>query len=345
MRSIIICLFIMLVQTSIAATGDENQPKEPNRLKVGLVLGGGGAKGAATVGVLKAIEEVGIPIDYIAGTSIGAIVGGLWACGIRSEELEDLFRSQEWSSLLTDRHDAYKNQIWAEEDGVTYIFGFPINRKNKKEGNKGRKTIGLVHGDKIFHLIDSLSGFRDSISFDSLPIPFRCVAFDFITGREVVLDYGKLPTAMRASMAIPGLFKPVVLDSMVLVDGGVCNNLPVDVVKAMGADVVIAIDLTQNKHDDQKDKNMWNQLSLDALTSFLLTGSDKDKYDDNCTAADVYINPRLDGCDALSFQQDKINQMILIGEKTGKKHRKALKKLKKKVFSEYSDYSDNLTCL
>lgn len=331
MRRIIICLFIMLVQTSMAAAGDGDYQKEPERLKVGLVLGGGGAKGAATVGVLKTIESVGIPIDYIAGTSIGAIVGGLWACGVRSEEMEALFRSQEWSSLLTDRNDAYRNQIWAEDDGVTYIFGFPVSRKNKQERKTGKKTFGIVQGDHIFHLIDSISGFRDSISFDRLPVPFKCVAFDCTTGREVVLDHGKLPTALRASMAIPGLFKPVELDSMILLDGGICNNLPVDVVKAMGADVVIAIDLTQNKHDDHKEKSLWSQLSLDALADIFLTRPDKAKYDANCEVVDVYINPRLDGCDALSFQPDKIDKMIRIGEQTGKKHRKALKRLKKKI--------------
>ena len=301
---------------------------------VGLVLEGGGAKGAATVGVLKTIEEIGIPIDYIAGTSIGAIVGGLWASGIRSEQLEKLFLSQEWSSLLTDRNDSYKNKAWAEEDGVVYVFGYPIagkGKKDNKDGKKKRKTIGIVHGDKIVHLLDSVSGFRDSMSFDQIPIPFKCVAFDFSTGSEVVLDHGKLATAMRASMAIPVLFKPVELDSMILVDGGICNNLPVDVVKTMGADVVIAIDLTQNKHQDRKEKNHKKSLSLEGLADWILTRPDRDKYDDNCKVVDVYINPRLDGCDALSFQPDKIKKMIDIGEKTGKKHRKELKRLKKKI--------------
>ena len=332
MHKIIIFLLVVFAQSALAVNlYDDKEQDNPQRPKVGLVLGGGGAKGAATVGVLKAIEETGIPIDYIAGTSIGAIVGGLWACGVRSEQLEELFLSQEWSSLLTDRNDSYKNQAWAEEDGVIYVFGFPITGKSKKEGKKGRKTIGIVHGDKIVQLLDSVSGFRDSMSFDELPIPFKCVAFDFTTGREVILDHGKLATAMRASMAIPILFKPVELDSMILLDGGVCNNLPVDVVKAMGADVVIAVDLTQNKHDDEKDKKYKKNLSLEGIADWLLTRPDKDKYDANCADADVYINPRLDGCDVLSFQPDKIKKMIDIGKQTGQKHRKALKRLKKRI--------------
>ena len=300
MRRLIIVLCIITAQLAVAENRYDEPQKEPHRLRVGLVLGGGGAKGAVTVGVLKAIEKSGIPIDYIAGTSIGAIVGGMWACGVRSEQLTELFQNQVWSSLLTDRNETYKNEIWAEEDGVTYIFGFPIAGKGKQKGENRRKTIGLVHGDNILQLLDSVSGYRDSMAFDQLPIPFRCVAVDILSLREVVLDHGHLATAMRASMAIPGLFKPVELDSMLLIDGGVSNNLPVDVVRAMGADVVIAVDLTQKKHKEPDD-------------------------------VDIYINPQLDGCDMLSFQADKINKMIVIGEQTGKKYRKALRRLKKRI--------------
>ena len=331
MRKIIIFLSLILALTAIAGNHYESKGKPTQRLRVGLVLGGGGAKGAATVGVLKTIEKSGIPIDYIAGTSIGSIVGGMWACGMRSEQLEELFQSQEWGSLLTDRNDAYKNKIWKKEDGVVYVFGFPVAGKGKKEKKNGRKTIGLVRGEKIVHLLDSLSGNRDSMSFDKLPIPFKCVATDIVSEHEVVLDHGNLVTAMRASMAIPGLFKPVELDSMVLVDGGMCNNLPVDVVRAMGADVVIAVDLTQNKHEDREEKDIWEKLHLHGLAEWILSRPDISKYNANRANADIYINPQLEGFDALSFQPDKIEKMIAIGEQTGKKYRKALRRLKKRV--------------
>lgn len=182
--------------------------------------------------------------------------------------------------------------------------------------NNVREFLGRVTHQKHFH---------------ELRIPFRCVAADVNANEEVVMSEGLLCDAMRASMSIPGVFKPVIQNGRMLMDGGLLNNLPVDVVKAMGADVVIAIDLTQNKHDDHKEKSLWSQLSLDALADIFLTRPDKAKYDANCEVVDVYINPRLDGCDALSFQPDKIDKMIRIGEQTGKKHRKALKRLKKKI--------------
>ena len=175
-------------------------PSIIDRPKVGLVLGGGGAKGAAEVGALKVIEELNIPIDYIAGTSIGAILGGLYATGYRAEQLDSLFRSGLWMT------------------------------------------------DNVLELLDRLTETDEWIDFDELPIPFRCVAVDFDTQEEVVFRNGHLATAMRASMAIPGIYKPVLVDGKTLVDGGMVNNLPVDVVRDMGADIVIAIDLTQNKH-------------------------------------------------------------------------------------------------
>ena len=331
MRKIIFFLCIMVAHTITADNLYDSKGKQTKRLRVGLVLGGGGAKGAATVGVLKTIEASGIPIDYIAGTSIGSIVGGLWACGVRSDQLKELFQSQEWSSLLTDRNDAYRNKVLAKEDGVVYIFGFPMAGKKKKDDKNRRKTIGIVHGEKIIHLLDSLSGHRDSMAFDQLPIPFKCVAADIVEGREVVLDHGSLTMAMRASMAIPGLFKPVELDSMILVDGGVCNNLPVDVVRTMGADVVIAVDLTQNKHEDRKEKKFWKNLNLHGLADWLVTRPDINKYNANRADVDIYINPNLKGYDALSFQPEKIRTMIGIGEQTGKKYRKALQRLRKRI--------------
>jgi NTE family protein len=303
------------------------------RLKVGLVLGGGGAKGAAEVGVLKYIEKAGVPIDYIAGTSIGSIIGGLYACGYRSAQLDSMFRSQEWTTLLGDRNMDYEDDFIKEKDGVVYVLGYPVSRKHSKLADS---SFGAIRGDSVIHLLDSMTQQRDSIDFDHLPIPFRCVATDYRNNREVVLKSGVLPVAMRASMAIPGAFKAVEIGSVSLMDGGLINNLPVDVVKSMGADIVIAIDLTQNKHEGEKRKSApWYlkiiKNDLARLAVWSIERPDLDKYNENRKAADIYINPKLKGYGAGSFSEENIQDMIKLGEEAGEKAFHQLEKLRKKV--------------
>lgn len=309
-----------------------------NRPTVGLVLGGGGAKGAAEVGVLRAIEESGVPIDYIAGTSIGSIVGGLYSCGLRWQDLDKLFRSQEWLDLLTDRNGELRGKPYSQKDGVTYVFGFPVAGRNKKKGRKRGAGPGLLHGDQVVALLDSLSGRSEPLeSFDSLPIPFRCVAVDVQSMAEVVLDSGHLATAMRASMAIPGAFTPVEWDKHVLVDGGLLNNLPVDVVRAMGADIVIAVDLTQNKRDT-RDRLMPDFKTMAGkLIGWLATRPDLKKYNENRTQCDIYINPKLENYEATDFQPEKIDEMISLGMDAGQD---ALPQLRQ-LAEEMKRYTDN----
>ena len=301
--------------------------QKPQRQKVGLVLGGGGAKGAAEVGVLKVIEEVGIPIDYIAGTSIGSIVGGLYAVGYRAADLDSMFQTQEWMSLLADREEEHKNEVISEEDGVVYILGFPISRRNSKSKDP---NFGAVKGDHIVELFDSITGMRDSVDFSTLPIPFRCVAVDVKNHREVVLSSGVLSKCMRASMAIPGAFKPVQINGKTLVDGGVLNNLPADVVKAMGADIVIAIDLTQKKHET-RNFSLKEYTGIGGWLDWAVSRPDWKKYNDNLQLVDVYINPNLDGYGSTSFGKKSISEMIRIGEMAGRKKINELKKVKKMV--------------
>lgn len=334
MKTIRIFLFALLC-LSLTITKAQDTGKK-TRLKVGLVLGGGGAKGASEVGILKYIEQSGIPIDYIAGTSIGSIVGGLYACGHRSAELDSMFRSQKWATLLGDRDDNLKGTILKKKNGVVYMFGFPVGRKNSSLSDS---SVGVIRGDNIIHLLDSLTNRHDSISFDSLPIPFRCVATDYKHHREVVLSSGWLPQSMRASMAIPGAFKAVEIDSIALLDGGLINNLPVDVVRAMGADVVIAIDLTQNRHKVEKQKKAPKFLrkaktNLGQLTMWAITRPDMIKYEHNRQDADVYINPPLKGYGAGSFSRKSIQKMIEIGYETGKEALDQLIALKKTIMFE-----------
>lgn len=322
------------------------------RQKVGVVFGGGGAKGAAEVGVLKYIEEAGIPIDYIAGTSIGSIVGGLYACGYRSQDLESMFCSQNWITLLSDRNMDLRAKPIKKQDGVTYVFGFPIGRKGSELEDT---SVGLVRGDNVVQLLDSMicltgavpchrvdGNLRvDSISFDQLPIPFRCIATDYQNGREVVLSEGSLSRSMRASMAIPGAFKAIDIDGVELLDGGLINNLPVDVVRDMGADIVIAIDLTQNKHEDEdsdaraKKKIFKNpKTEIGQLLNWVKSRPDLSRYKDNAKNADIYINPDLEGYGAASFSLNAVTDMISRGEKAGKEALPQLKELKRKLDQE-----------
>lgn len=276
---------VLIVALTLAASASAARPK------VGLVLGGGGAKGAAEVGALKVIEATGIPIDYIAGTSIGSIIGGLYACGYRSADLDSLFRNQDWMKTFGD---------------------------------------DILKGDDIESLFKNLTRLPDSIDFDRLPIPFRCVAVDLKGDSVVVMHDGSLTLAMRASMSIPGAFKPVKVDGKVLVDGGMKNNLPVDVVKAMGADYVIAVDLTQNKRKLKRDKKLTNTKGLGSIVNYLVSRPDLVTYYNNVKMVDVYINPKLK-YSAAKFKPKAIAEMIDNGYDAADAKRSELLKLKKKV--------------
>ena len=258
-----------------------------HRPKIGLVLGGGGAKGAAEIGVLKYVEEAGVQIDCIVGTSIGAIIGGLYSVGYRAKQLDSLFLHTDWEQIFTN---------------------------------------SISGAQQISDVFASLLNLPDTLDFDSLPIPYRCVAADVINAKEVVLEQGNLATAMRASMAIPGAFKPVKWDNKLLVDGGMLNNLPVDVAKEMGADIIIAIDLSQNKHEDRT-FSLKESLGIGGVLDWLISRPDWKKHNENRRMADYYINPYLRNYDAASFSHDDIKEMILIGEKAGKAAFEDLKQL------------------
>ena len=298
MRRILLLFLLVSSLTAIAA-----------RPKVGLVLGGGGAKGAAEVGVLKAIERAGIPVDYIAGTSIGSIVGSLYAAGYNAAALDSMFCQQEWLGLMTDRRSDLGNEPYKVKDG-----------------------------EKVEHLIDSMVQRKGCRDFSSLRIPFSCVAADFRQAREVVLNQGKLSTCVRASMSIPGIFKPVNYDGMKLVDGGMLNNLPVDVVKAMGADIVIAVDLQQNEQKPKTSdfdfgmlEGVADMLGFGGLLNWVATRPDIKKYAENVQKADVYIRPPLPDMDASSFGNKNSARMIKTGEEEAMKHWDELMEVKRRL--------------
>ena len=291
------------------------------RKKVGVVLSGGGAKGVAHIGVLKVLEEAGIPIDYISGTSMGAIVGGLYAVGYRANDLDSMVRIQNWPFLLSDKVYRYNLPFSEKEANEKYLLSFPFSQK------KGLKMpSGFVSGQNIYNLFSDLTiGKHDSISFHQLPIPFACVAADMVSGKEVVMDRGILPLAMRASMAIPGVFTPVFVDSMVLVDGGIANNFPVDVAMNMGAEVTIGVDLSTGQ---KKEDGLNNIMGIvDQLTYFM----GRKSYEKNKTLVDLYINPGLKGYTAASFTDEAIDSMILLGERAARSNWDKIIALKEKI--------------
>lgn len=291
------------------------------RKKVGIVLSGGGAKGVAHIGVLKVLEEAGIPIDYIAGTSMGAIVGGLYSVGYDAKTLDSLVRVQDWAFLLSDRVYRYDLPFSEKEINEKYLLSIPFG-----EGRRIKVPAGFISGQNIYNLFSELTiGYHDSLSFEQLPIPFACVSANMVDGKEVVMDCGKLPLAMRASMAIPGVFAPVILDSMVLVDGGISNNFPADVVKAMGAEIIIGVDLSTGLKDMEGLNNIMGM--VDQLTSFMGMPS----YKKNLKLVDLYMNPGLKGYTAASFNREAIDSMIVRGERVARSKWDEIIKLKEEI--------------
>ena len=291
------------------------------RKKVGVVLSGGGAKGVAHIGVLKVLEEAGIPIDYISGTSMGAIVGGLYAVGYSAKALDSMVRVQNWPFLLSDKVYRYNLPFSEKETNEKYLISLSFSQKDGLN-----VPAGFVSGQNIYNLFSDLTvGYHDSISFKNLPIPFACVSANMVDGQEVIMDSGNLPLSMRASMAIPGAFAPVLLDSMVLVDGGISNNFPVDVAKDMGAEITIGVDMSTGLKDAQGLNNIMGM--VDQLTSFMGMKS----YKKNKELVDLYMNPDLKGYTAASFNREAIDTMILRGERVARANWDKIMELKKKI--------------
>ncbi len=215
------------------------QDQPPPRASVGIALSGGGAFGLAQIGVLKYFEDHHIPIDYIGGTSMGGLIGGFYATGLTPSELEEIVRDAKWDDLLSPNyqfHDApiVEKQPWNIQSG-TFTLRF---------GKRLALPVGINSGQSLALLLSrNTQAYSNLDSFDQLPTPFRCVATDLVTGSSFVLDHGSLPKALRATMALPGIFTPVNWDGKVLIDGGITDNIPVDVVRRMGAQKVIAISL------------------------------------------------------------------------------------------------------
>ena len=250
------------------------------RKKVAVVLSGGGAKGMAHIGALKVIERAGIPIDIITGTSMGSIVGGLYATGKDAHTLDSIVRVQDWTVVLSDRDDLSLQSLHERKKQNTYIYNRSIQLHKQEEVTGG----GFVRGKNIGMLFQKLTmPYTDSIDFSRLPIPFACVATNMVDNTEYVFHGGLLSQAMRASMAIPGAFSPVRLGDMVLVDGGLQNNFPVDVAKAMGADYVIGVSVQQPLRPASE------LTSTASILLQLIDANSRNKFDENLAMTDIPI--------------------------------------------------------
>jgi NTE family protein len=235
------CVIAATAWSTCAAQERAPVGQENSRPRIGLALSGGGARGGAHVGVLRALRELGIPIDYIAGTSMGAVIGGLYASGLDEEELATVAGDIDWSSLFNQQPDRDDRSFHRKRDDRLYLV------KQRAGFNNGNLELpmGILQGQDIDLLLTKLTMPVAHVdNFDDFPIPFRAVAADIVTGEAVILDHGALGSAVRASLSIPAVFAPVEIDGQLLVDGGIAQNLPVDAVRSMGADIVIAVDIS-----------------------------------------------------------------------------------------------------
>ncbi|MBO4740854.1 MAG: patatin-like phospholipase family protein, partial [Bacteroidales bacterium] len=293
----VIVLSLIIAGLSLPSLHAQTDTLAQHRKKVGLVLCGGGAKGAAHVGVLKVLEKAGIPIDYIAGTSMGAIIGGLYAAGYCANDLDSLISAQNWTALLSDQVDASSIASAHRQVGDKYLLSVPISLSNKKV----ELPTGAVRGRNVLNLFNELTiGYHDSISFDNLTIPFSAVACDLVTGKAVVMNSGSLATAMRASMSIPGVFEPVRIGDQVLVDGGVVNNFPADVLREMGAEIVIGVELSQGLQDAETVNSIMGMVNQ--LTVML----ELETHHKNLALIDCLIAPDVNPYTAASFTPDAL---------------------------------------
>ena len=301
-------------QTTPAPTASETSPKP--RPKIGLVLSGGGARGIAHIGVLKVLEQLRIPVDYIAATSMGAVVGGMYASGMSPAEMEKQITTVSWPTLLSDSPPRRDVGFRTKEEDARFPFAFEIGFRDREF----RAFKGALSGSNLESFLHELTRNVDNVAtFDQLPIPFRAIATDMVSGREVVFDRGPIYQAMRASMSVPGLFTPAEIDGHILGDGGLVNNLPVDVVRAMGADIIIAVNIgTPLMSRDQ----LSSVLGYTAQTINILTEQNVRAQLASLRPADILISPDLGELTFVDFA--KAAQFISLGEKAAESMRDKL---------------------
>jgi len=316
---------IVLMIVAVLMTGTANAQLDSTavkRKKVGVVLSGGGAKGMAHIGVLKVLEKAGIPVDIVTGTSIGSIVGGLYAIGYNAHSLDSMVRTQDWTYVITDKEDL-RNQSYLDRKKMnTYLFstGLTFGKNNQTGG-------GLIKGKNLAELFQKLFvGYTDSLDFNKdLKIPFACVATNIMDNSEVVFHSGRLPQAIRASMSIPAAFSPVRIGDMVLVDGGLKNNYPVDVAREMGAEVIIGVTL------NGKPKTAEDVTGTMKIVGQIIDVNCVNKYAENKALSDLWMNVNPHGYSTASFTSEAIDSLIRYGEEEAMSHWDEIIALKERI--------------
>lgn len=313
------------------------------RPTVALVLSGGGAKGAAHVGVIEYLEELQIPVDMVLGTSMGGLIGGLYSLGYTVQEIDSLVRNMDWPWVLSDKlsreyisytdikykekyllsipfyyeKDYYRMRLAEDfrfDTGEHEILHIGADHESTIETLKhnflGSLPSGYIYGQNVSNLISSLTiGYQDSTSFRNFPIPFACVAADMVTGKTKVWHEGKINDAMRSTMSIPGMFTPVRVGGMVLVDGGLRDNYPTTLARSMGADIIIGVDLSQKQK---------SYLQINNIADIVVQGIDmlgRDAFENNVNVPDIKIKPSLPEYNMMSFNSEAIDSIIVRGRR------------------------------
>ena len=320
-RKSILTLLVMIA-ASVSAQELKVVDKDSTRKTVAVVLSGGGAKGMGHIGVLKVLEKAGIPIDIITGTSMGSIIGGLYSIGYNANSLDSMVRVQDWSYVITDKEDMSRQSLGDRKKQNTYFYTTGLTL-GKRDVNAG----GIIKGKNLAELFQQLCwGFTDSLNFSSdLPKPFACVATDIIDNSEVVFHSGRLPQAMRASMAIPAAFSPVRMGDKVLVDGGLKNNYPADIAREMGADIIIGVSVQGAPKTAEEIGGTMSILNQ------IIDINCKNKYDDNVAITDLLMKVDTKGYSPASFSQAAIDTLIRRGEEEAMRHWDELIALKERI--------------
>ncbi len=305
------CLLMFFFAVLVMQAQSASEKEGP---KIGLVLSGGGAKGMAHIGALKVIEEAGIKLDYIGGSSMGAIIGALYASGYSASELDSMFNSTNFGSLIQDNLPRSAKTFYEKEDAERYSLTLPFTnfKVSVPPAYSGGQNIYNEFVRLLYHV-------KDIDDFKQLPIPFVCVATDIETGKQVVLDSGYLPEAILASGTLPSLFEPSIIDGKVLIDGGVVNNYPIDEVLAMGADVIIGVDVQHGLSD--RDALLSATEILLQVNNYRTVADMKQKK----AKTDVYIKPEIEQYSVIEF--NKLKEIVQSGVDAAKLKFEALEKI------------------
>ncbi|NJW52887.1 patatin-like phospholipase family protein [Salinimicrobium oceani] len=289
-------LFILLFLTGLLGHAQQDDPK------VGLVLSGGGAKGLAHIGVLKVLEEAGVRVDYIGGTSMGAIIGALYSAGYTAHQLDSIFQETNFNILIQDDLPRSAKTFYEKRDSEKYAITLPFDNFNVSFPS------AFSRGQNVYNLMSKLTlHLNDKQDFSDLPIPFFAVATDVETGEEVILDGGHLPQAISASAAIPSLFSPVMIDGRMLTDGGVVNNYPVKELRRRGADIIIGVDVQDTLRRRENLRSVF-----EILTQISNFGTIADMTE-KIANTDIFIKPDIRPFSVMSFEKGE--EIMLAGEK------------------------------